>query len=148
VLGNVKELGFHLCYGDFGASHFIEQRDMGMMVEVANALAREVRHSIAYIHMPAPSARSDDDYFRPLQQLALSPSTESFLGLVRASDGAEGTRWRIEVARKYIKAFGIATECGMARPDLPHDRRSVASLCGDLAKSRSSRALCGSDSPR
>jgi len=35
-----------------------------------------------------------------------------------------------------------------ARPDLPHDRRSVASLCGDLAKSRSSRALCGSDSPR
>jgi len=83
--------------------------------EVANALAREVRHSIAYIHMPAPSARSDDDYFRPLQQLALSPSTEIFLGLVHASDGAEGTRWRIEVARKYIKAFGIATECGMAR---------------------------------
>jgi hypothetical protein len=64
---------------------------------------------------PAPSARSDDDYFRPLQQLALSPSTEIFLGLVHASDGAEGTRWRIEVARKYIKAFGIATECGMAR---------------------------------
>ena len=46
-----------------------------------------------------------DDYFRPLQQLALSPSTEIFLGLVHASDGAEGTRWRIEVARKYIKAF-------------------------------------------
>jgi len=85
-----------------------------MMVEVANALARAVRHSIAYIHMPVP-ARSDDDYFRPLQRLALSPSTEIFLGLVHASDGAEGTRLRIEVARKYVKEFGIATECGIAR---------------------------------
>jgi hypothetical protein len=109
------ELGLHLCYGDFGARHFIEPRDMGMMVEVANALARAVRHSMAYIHMPVPAARSDEDYFRPLQQLALSPSTEIFLGLVHASDAAEGTRRRIEVARKYIKEFGIATECGMAR---------------------------------
>src|SRR5262249_46140407 len=71
--------------------------------------------STAYIHMPVSSARSHDDYFRPLQQIALSPSTEIFLGLIHASDGAEGTRRRIEVARKYIKAFGIATECGMAR---------------------------------
>jgi hypothetical protein len=109
------ELGFHLCYGDFGARHFVEPRDMAMMVEVANALARAVRHSIAYIHMPVPAARSDEDYFRPLQRLALSPSTEIFLGLVHASDGAEGTRRRIEAARKYIKEFGIATECGMAR---------------------------------
>jgi len=29
----------------------IDPRDMRMMVEVANALAREVRHSIEYIHM-------------------------------------------------------------------------------------------------
>jgi hypothetical protein len=70
---------------------------------------------MAYIHMPVPVARSDEGYFRPLQQLALSPSTEIFLGLVHASDGAQGTRRRIEVARMYVKEFGIATECGMAR---------------------------------
>jgi methionine synthase II (cobalamin-independent) len=109
------ELGFHLCYGDFGARHFIEPRDMGMMVEVANALARAVRRCIAYVHMPVPAARSDEDYFRPLQRLVLSPPTQIFPGLVHAGDGAEGTRRRIEVAHKYVKEFGIATECGMAR---------------------------------
>ncbi len=98
--------------------------------------------------MPAPSARSDDDYFRPLQQLALSPSTEIFLGLVHASDGAEGTRWRIEVARKYIKAFGIATECGMARARTCRMIDDLLRVYVETRKSRSSRALCGSDSPR
>src|SRR5262249_9104331 len=109
------ELGFHLCYGDFGARQFIEPRDSGKMVEVANALPRSVQHEIAYIHLPVPIGRTDDDYFRPLLELRLSPTTELYLGLVHAADGVEGTRRRISVARKYVKDFGIATECGMAR---------------------------------
>src|SRR5262245_58102804 len=109
------ELGFHLCYGDFGAKHFIEPRDMGDMVAVANALAREIAHAMAYIHMPVPAARDDDDYFRPLEELKLAPGTELYLGLVHASDGAEGTLRRIAVAQRYAKEFGIATECGIAR---------------------------------
>jgi hypothetical protein len=108
-------LGVHLCYGDFGARHFVEPRDAGMMVEVANALAGAVAHEIAYVHMPVPITRSDEDYFRPLRDLRLSPNTELYLGVVHAADGAEGTRRRIEVARKYVADFGIATECGMAR---------------------------------
>jgi len=121
------ELGFHLCYGDFGARHFIEPRDSGKMVEVANALARSVQHEIAYIHLPVPMARTDDDYFRPLQELRLSPTTELYLGLVHAADGVEGTRRRISVARRYVKAFGIATECGMARA---RTQRVVETLLG------------------
>lgn len=109
------ELGFHLCYGDFGAKHFIEPRDTSKMVEVANALARNVQHEIAYIHLPVPLTRTDDEYFSALQHLHLSPQTELYLGLVHAADGPEGTRRRIEVARRYVKVFGIATECGMAR---------------------------------
>ena len=31
------ELGFHLCYGDFGARHFVEPVDSSKMVEVMNA---------------------------------------------------------------------------------------------------------------
>jgi hypothetical protein len=38
-----------------------------------------------------------------------------FLGLIHDSDGAEGARRRITVASKVRPAFGIATECGMAR---------------------------------
>jgi hypothetical protein len=113
------ELGFHLCYGDFGAKHFIEPRDMRKMVEVANALARDVKHDIAYIHMPVPMARTDDGYFQPLLDLQLSPATELYLGLIHAADGGDGTRKRIDVARRYAKDFGIATECGMARARTP-----------------------------
>jgi hypothetical protein len=32
------ELAIHLCYGDFRARHFLEPRDSGKMVELANAL--------------------------------------------------------------------------------------------------------------
>jgi methionine synthase II (cobalamin-independent) len=109
------ELGFHLCYGDFGARHFIEPRDAGKMVEAMNAIAEAVRHPIAYFHLPVPITRTDDDFYRPLSALKLSPKTEIYLGLVHGKDGPEGTRRRIEVARKYVKSFGIATECGMAR---------------------------------
>src|SRR5262249_3882597 len=50
------ELGFHLCYGDFGAKHFIEPRDTTKLVEMANALTRRIPHANAYIHMPVPAA--------------------------------------------------------------------------------------------
>lgn len=121
------ELGFHLCYGDFGAKHFIEPHDTGKMVEVANALARSLQHEIAYIHLPVPMARADDEYFRPLLELRLSPMTELYLGLVHAADGVEGTRRRISIARRYVKDFGIATECGMARA---RTQRVVEALLG------------------
>jgi hypothetical protein len=113
------ELGFHLCYGDFGARHFIEPRDAAKMVEVMNAIAGAVTHGIAYFHLPVPITRMDDDFYRPLSALKLSPKTEIYLGLVHGKDGPEGTRRRIEVARKYVKSFGIATECGMARARTP-----------------------------
>src|SRR6202034_1328490 len=38
------EMGLHLCYGDFGARHFVEPRDAAKMVEFANALAQSIEH--------------------------------------------------------------------------------------------------------
>lgn len=109
------ELGFHLCYGDFGAKHFVEPIDTAKLVEVANALAQSVPHKIAYIHMPVPISRADDAYFTPLSHLALSSETEIYLGVVHAADGADGARKRIAAASKYVPRFGIACECGIAR---------------------------------
>ncbi|HVV94908.1 MAG TPA: hypothetical protein VHD15_15965 [Hyphomicrobiales bacterium] len=109
------ELGFHLCYGDLDAKHFIDPLDMGKMVELANTLSERIGRPIAYFHMPVPIDRSDDAYFAPLEQLKLKPGTELYLGCVHAADGAEGTKKRIAAAQRHYPAFGIATECGMGR---------------------------------
>ena len=109
------ELGFHLCYGDFGASHFIEPRDAGAMVEVINGLAERVERKIAYIHLPVPMARDDDAFFAPFKNLGLPTGTELYLGLIHVRDGIEGTRRRIAAAHRVLPEFGVATECGIAR---------------------------------
>jgi methionine synthase II (cobalamin-independent) len=109
------EVGLHLCYGDFAGRHFVEPRTAAQMVEFANALVQEIPHKLAYIHMPVPVERTDDAFYAPLRELKLAPGTELYLGLVHAKDGVEGSRARIEVARRHAPPFGIATECGMAR---------------------------------
>ena len=109
------ELGVHLCYGDFGATHMIEPRDAGRMVEVANAMAKAITRPLTYIHMPVPIARSDDGYFLPFKALRRPDATEIYLGVVHAADGVEGTKKRMSVAGRFVPKFGIACECGIAR---------------------------------
>jgi methionine synthase II (cobalamin-independent) len=117
------ELGFHLCYGDFGGKHFFDPVTALHLVDVANAIAKAVTHEVAYIHLPVPLPRATPDYFAPMRGFNLSPKTDIYLGLVHAADGAEGTRKRIAMAHEYVSRFGVATECGFARarrPDLVH----------------------------
>jgi hypothetical protein len=128
------ELGFHLCYGDFGARHLIEPLDAGKMVEVANAFAAHVGHPIAYIHMPVPRERMDADYFKPLAGLKLGDETELYLGVIHAVDGIEGTRRRIDAASRYVTSFGIATECGIARARKPDLVDQLLRLHAQLAR--------------
>jgi methionine synthase II (cobalamin-independent) len=113
------DLGFHLCYGDLDGKHWVDPLDMAKMVGLANAIRRAVPHPIGYVHMPVPLARDDDAYFQPLRDLDLAPETEIYLGIVHAADGAAGAAKRIAAARRYLPAFGIATECGMARARTP-----------------------------
>jgi hypothetical protein len=136
------ELGFHLCYGDWEAKHFVEPEDTGKLVEFANALAATVQRPIAYIHMPVPINRSDDAYFAPLGGLKLQPRTELYLGLVHA-DGADPTRERIRAAAKYVPDFGIATECGIARCRAPELVRDLLAIHAEVA-AEPARAEVGS----
>ena len=122
------ELGFHLCYGDYDAKHFVEPIDSAKMVEFANALASSVQRPIAFLHMPVPIARSDDAFFRPLANLKLAPTTELYLGMVHAEDGAEGINKRAAAASKYIGTFGIATECGISRRKTPDVVRKILAI--------------------
>jgi hypothetical protein len=122
------ELGFHLCYGDYEAKHSVEPIDAAKMVELANALSSSVRHPIAFLHMPVPVARSDDAFFRPLASLKLAPTTELYLGMVHAEDGAEGIKNRAAAASKYVGTFGIATECGISRRKTPDIVRKILAI--------------------
>ncbi len=108
------ELGFHLCYGDFGGKHFFDPVTARHLVDIANAIAAGIKHEIAYIHLPVPMSRATDDFFAPMRDFKLSATTEIYLGLVQ-TDGVEGTKKRIALAAKYVPCFGIATECGFAR---------------------------------
>jgi hypothetical protein len=111
------DLLFHFCYGDAGHRHVVEPTDMGDMVDYANRLVARLKRPINQIHMPVPRGRSDDAYFRPLAQLNLPPQARLCLGLVHYTDGVSGTRARVAAAEKYIRDFGIATECGFGRRD-------------------------------
>lgn len=109
------ELGYHLCYGDFGHRHFVEPADTSTLVAVASGVVKELSRGLDWLHLPVPRDRSDAAYFAPLAQLALPARTALYLGLVHASDGFEGSRRRIEAASEFVSAFGIATECGLGR---------------------------------
>jgi hypothetical protein len=109
------ELMFHFCYGDSNHRHVVEPTDMADMVESANRLTGAIARPIELIHMPVPRDRSDDAYFAPLKGLALRPDTALSLGLVHYTDGLDGTRKRMAAARRFVKEFSIATECGFGR---------------------------------
>lgn len=111
------ELGYHLCYGDMGAHHFVEPRDMSTLVTLANDIAAGLARRLDWVHMPVPRARDDAEYFAPLEALVLGAGTELYLGLVHDSDGLDGTRRRMETASKFRPVFGISTECGFGRRD-------------------------------
>ena len=126
------DVGVHLCYGDFGAHHILEPRDMGPMVAVANAMANSIERPLQYIHMPVPIARNDEAYFTPLKDLRFPG--ELYLGVIHAADGVEGTKKRMATATKYVAKFGIACECGIARARKPELVRRLLELHAAAAR--------------
>lgn len=109
------ELGYHLCYGDYGHEHFKQPADTAVVTRLANEIAERVAHEVGYVHLPVPRDRSDAAYFAPLADLSLDAQTELYLGLLHFSDGVDGARRRIAAARSVIGEFGVATECGLGR---------------------------------
>ena len=110
------ELGYHLCYGSPADEHMVLPKDMGIMVEMTNAIVAGVKRPIQFFHMPVVKARTDDAYFAPLKGLKLRPGTELYFGLIHYND-AGGNAARLAAARHHVRVDGIGTECGMARGD-------------------------------
>lgn len=112
------ELGFHLCYGDFAHKHFIEPTDMSLMVRLSNALCGSISRAVNWIYMPVPRGRTDAAYYSPLADLHVKPETRIYLGLIHYSDGLEGAGERMATASKFLRNFGVATECGFGRREV------------------------------
>ena len=110
------ELGYHLCYGSPADEHLVQPKDIGVMVEMTNAIVAGVARPIQFFHMPVPKGRTDDGYFAPLANLQLRPETELYLGLIHHDD-ATGDAARLAAAKRHVRVDGVATECGMARGD-------------------------------
>ena len=69
-----------------------------------------------------------------MRDFKLAPGTEIYLGLIHAADGVEGTRKRIELARKYVPKFGVATECGFARARKPDVVQCLLAIHADVTE--------------
>ncbi|MCJ1455781.1 hypothetical protein MMC28_006137 [Mycoblastus sanguinarius] len=134
AVGPDVEMGYHLCYGDFGHVHFVQPSDTSLLVELANAIVASVDpiHPVAYFQMPVPKDRTDETYFLPLKNLELH-GAKLFLGVVHAHDES-GTRKRLEAARSvYPQVAGVSTECGMGRTPR-EDLDSVLEICASVAE--------------
>jgi hypothetical protein len=107
------DLGFHLCFGDFGHKHFVEPESLQPLVAVANGVSDRVSRAITWFHMPVPRNRFDAVYFAPLEDYQID--ADLYLGLLHLTDGIEGAARRIAAARQFRDEFGIATECGYGR---------------------------------
>ncbi len=130
------ELGFHVCYGDFGHQHFVEPKDATVLTAISNELKKLTRRRIDYIQAPVPRGRQDEAFFEPFRKLALDPQTMLFLGLVHATDGVPGAMRRIEAARRSVPQFGIATECGWGRRS-PQSIPALIELHAEILRSAS-----------
>jgi hypothetical protein len=115
------DLLYHFCYGNSNGKHSVEPsstRDAVMMANRVRSLLRRER-PVQLIHLPVPIDRDDEGYFEPLADLDHHPDGALALGLVHPRDGVEGTRRRMDMARRYLPSFAIATECGLSH--IPRD---------------------------
>jgi hypothetical protein len=127
------EVGFHLCYGDFGHKHFMNPTDLGVCTEIINRVTAASSRTIDWFHVPVPIDRDDAAYYAPLAALALGATTELYLGLIHFGDGIEGAKRRIASAHSYVPSFGVGTECGFGRRP-PETIEPLLTLHADVAR--------------
>lgn len=105
--------GMHLCYGDFGHTHFMSPPDLSLCVEFANALCG----AFDFVHMPVDRENGlSPQYHEPLQDL--SGDGRLALGVIDYHGDEQRTRDLCAAAAGYAPFdFAVGAECGMARID-------------------------------
>ena len=122
-------VGLHLCYGDYKHRHFKEPQSLAMQVAVVNRLNAEARRQVGWFAFTVPQYQRDPSYFEPLHGLRIRPGTEIYFALVpyhpdEQEPGTTAEQVRLIDANLVAHpgnggapAWGICTECGMARAE-------------------------------
>ena len=119
-------VGMHLCYGDLHHQHFKDPADLATSVVMANKAAEVTPRPINFVQMSVPRHRSDDAYFKPLDDLRIGDATV-YAGLVHYTDGVAGSVKRLNAFKRHFSGpTGVSTECGLGRR--PQDQQLVRLL--------------------
>jgi hypothetical protein len=138
-------LGLHVCYGSLGhkegespdSAHFKPISDLGVGVRIANAAVNAVGRPVQYVHMPVQLSDLRDEFYAPLADLDIGDA-RLYLGLVDLSDGVEGALSRLQLARRHVASFGVATPCGWGRRPLSQHVQDLLDLNRDAAQAMAS----------
>lgn len=115
-------VGLHLCYGDYQHQHFVQPESLGMQVRVVNELTARAGRPVNWFSFTVPQDRRDEAYFSPLAELRAGPDTELYFALVAYHPDSQPAGTTAEQVRLIdqvlpVTAWGICTECGMARAE-------------------------------
>jgi hypothetical protein len=118
-------VGMHLCYGDYGHTHFKQPDSLELQVYLVNAVVAATSRPVSWFSFTVPQARRDGDYFAPLRDLQAGPQTELYFALVPyyPVDQPQGTTSeQVRLIDAHLaespsgsRDWGICTECGMGR---------------------------------
>ncbi len=106
--------GYHWCYGTWVGWPMTELTSLDLSVRLSNATVANAGRGIDYVHMPV-TREPQEEFFAPLENLDIG-DTRVYLGLIHHDDpDRRGFDRRLELARRYLKDFGIAGVCGYDR---------------------------------
>ncbi len=119
-------VGLHLCYGDYGHTHFKQPESLALQVRVLNAVADAAGRQVSFVSFTVPQYQRDEAYFAPLAALA-DHGIELNFALVpyhpaEQAAGTTGDQVRLIDAALASspgggRDWGVCTECGMGRVD-------------------------------
>jgi hypothetical protein len=116
-------VGLHLCYGDYQHQHFKNPESLDLQVRFVNEVAARADRPLRWTAFTVPQFRQDAGYFAPLENLVLGNDTELYFGLVpyHPDEQEPGTtETQVRLVDEHLpgeRAWGICTECGMARAE-------------------------------
>jgi hypothetical protein len=103
-------LGFHFCFGTFGGWPRFAPPDLGRTVELVNAAVAATGRRVNWVHIPTLDT-TDDAFYAPLADLDVG-AARTYLGMIHSMPSFAR---RLDVARKFLPAFGLAAYCGFGR---------------------------------
>jgi hypothetical protein len=103
-------LGFHFCFGTFGGWPAFSPKDLGATVDLANACVAAVGRRVDWVHIPTLDT-TDEAFYAPLARLD-AKGARVYLGAIHTMATLKA---RVDVARRFLPAFGLGAYCGFGR---------------------------------